>query len=113
MKERIYNELSTLTPGDRCSLPGQGATVMSLQPMQIFGLVLAALIFAVTAFIYRRKGMGTKKWYVTIASFLFILLAYILLGVIGFFTLETMTFASIVVAIIGLVTALWWRPRTG
>ena len=41
---------------------------MSLQLILIIGLVLAALLYAVAALIYFRKGMRTKRWYTFIAA---------------------------------------------
>jgi len=47
---------------------------MSLQPILLMGLVLAALLYAVAALIYLRKGMRTNwRWYGLMASVLLFL----------------------------------------
>ena len=86
---------------------------MSLQSILITGLVLAALLYAVAALIYFRKGMRTmRRWYTLIGT---ALLSLAILGFGGVFLGGQWAFATI--AFIGgtmsIVYAMQWRPPTG
>ena len=84
---------------------------MSLHPGLISGLALAALLYAVAALIYWRKGMSTKRrWYALIAA---ALLSLAILGFGGVLFGSQWEFA--IIAVIGAVTigsAMQWRPAT-
>ncbi len=86
---------------------------MSLHLGLIIYLAIAALLYAVAAFIDRRKGMRTTKWYARIGA---ALLALVLLGFLGVL-FDAQWWAAGTVAIIGGITsivyAVQWRPPTG
>ncbi len=83
---------------------------MSIQPILIIGLVLAALLYAVAALLYRRKGMRRREWYITIGAFIAALLFFALLGFLGILSQSTTAIVAPFVAILSLVPALRWRP---
>jgi len=85
---------------------------MSLQPVLIIGLVLAALLYAVAALIYFRKGMRTKRWYALIGA---ALLSLASLGVGGVLLGGQWAFATIAIlgGILNIISAMQWRPPTG
>ena len=85
---------------------------MSIQPILIVGLVFAALLYAVTALLYRRKGMSWGKWYITIGVCIAALLAFALLGFFGVLSQSTTAIIAPFVAALSLVPTLRWRPRT-
>lgn len=87
---------------------------MTLQPILIFGLVLAALLYAVAMLLYRRK-MSTKRWYTTIGTAIVTLLVFALLGSIFPDQAGPGTVAALAI-ISGVVTiGFAWlrRPQTG
>jgi len=86
---------------------------MSLQPVLIFGLVLAALLYAVAALIYRRKGITTRKWYATLGAFMAVLLGFALVGFFGVLSQGTVATIAAITAALSLVFALQWRPPAG
>ena len=85
---------------------------MSLQPILIIGLVLAALLYAVAALIYRRKGMRTKSWYTIIGTCIAVLLGFALVGFFGVLSPGTAATLTSIVAALNIATALQWRPQT-
>jgi len=86
---------------------------MILQPILIIGLVLAALLYAVAALIYRRKGLGTKSWYALIGASIAVLLGFALVGYFGFLSQATAATVVTTVAALNIVFALQWRPPAG
>jgi len=93
-------------------LSESGGNVMSLQPILIIGLVLAALLYAVAALIYRRQGMRTKRWYAIIGTCIAVLLGFALVGFFGVLSPGTAATVTSIVAALNIVTALQWRPQT-
>ena len=85
---------------------------MALQPVLIIGLVFAALLYSIAAFIYRRKGLRTKNWYVLIGAYIVVLLGFALVGYFGWSQAPLASTATIV-ASLNIVFALQWRPPTG
>ncbi len=85
---------------------------MGLQPILIFGLVLAALLYAVAALIYRRKGLRTKNWYSLIGASIAVLLGFVLVGSFGVLSHVTAATVATLVAALNIVFALQWRPST-
>jgi ABC-type iron transport system FetAB permease component len=85
---------------------------MSLQPILLVDLVLAALLYAVAAFIYRRKGMRTKRWSLFLGL---VLLFLVLVGFFGSLPFNAQ-WASGTVAVFGgilsIVYAVRWRLPT-
>ena len=86
---------------------------MNPQPILIFGLVLAALLYAGAGFLYHRKGLSTKMWYTTIGVSLAVLLGFALVGVFGVLSQGTTATIATIAAALTLVSALRWQPRTG
>jgi hypothetical protein len=86
---------------------------MNIQPILIIGLILAALLDAVAALFYRRKGMKRGQWYATIGAFVAFLLGYALIGFFGIFSQSITAILALFLATLSLVTALRWRPRNG
>ncbi len=82
---------------------------MSIQPILIIGLVLAALLYAVAVLLYRRKGMSGRKWYATIGACIVALLFFALLGFFGILSQITTAIIAPFVAVLSLVPALRWR----
>jgi hypothetical protein len=83
---------------------------MSIQPILIIGLVVAALLYAVAALLYRRKGMSRREWYVTIGAFIAALLTFALLGFFGVLSQSTTAIVAPFVAALSLIPALRRRP---
>jgi len=83
---------------------------MSLQPILISGLVLAALLYAVGALIFRQKGMRTERWYLFMGA---ALLSLALLVTSEFFNTQwpEVIVPPLAVAV-SIVCALRWRPQT-
>lgn len=75
---------------------------MNLHPGLIIYLVIAALLYAVAAFIYRRKGMRMKRWYTFIGV---VLLGLPLLGFFGVL-LDAQWWVAGTVAIVGGITSI-------
>ena len=94
------------------TLPEPGDKSMHLQPILIIGLVLAALLYASAAVIYRRKGLRTKSWYALLGACSAALLGFALLGLLGFFSQATAATVATMVAAFAIVFALQWRPPT-
>ena len=90
-----------------------GGNVMSLQSILIIGLVLAALLYAVAALIYRGKGMKTKRWYAFIGACIAVLLGFALAGFFGVLSQGTDAAVATLVAALAFVSALQWRPPIG
>jgi hypothetical protein len=88
---------------------------MTLQPILIVGLVLAALLYAVAMLLYRRRGMSTQRWYTTIGTAIVTLIVFAVLGSIFLPEYGAGTLAALAI-ISGAVTlgfAWRWHPRTG
>jgi hypothetical protein len=85
---------------------------MSLQPVLIAGLVLAALLYAVAALIYRRKGLTTTRWYTTLGGSLAVLLGFALVGCFGVLSQVTAATIAVITSALNLVFALQWHPPT-
>ena len=85
---------------------------MSLHTILIIGLVLAALLYAVAALIYRRKGMRTMRWYTFIGG---ALLGLAFLGFLGVLLDAQWAFATIATigGAVSIVFAVQWRSQTG
>ncbi|MBF6613495.1 MAG: hypothetical protein IVW55_10245 [Chloroflexi bacterium] len=75
---------------------------MNLHPGLIIYLVIAALLYAVAAFIYRRKGMRTKRWDTLIGA------ALLSLTILGYFgvLLDAQWWVAGTIAIIGGGTSI-------
>jgi hypothetical protein len=85
---------------------------MSLQPILLIGLVLAALLYAGAALIFLRKGMRTIwRWSALIGV---VLLGLPLIGFLGVFFGGQWALATIVVigGLSTVVSATRWRPLT-
>jgi hypothetical protein len=85
---------------------------MSLQPIRLTGLVLAALLYVGAALIFLRKGMRTIwRWSALIGV---ILLGLPLIGFLGVFFDSQWALATIVVigGLSTVVSATRWRPLT-
>lgn len=83
---------------------------MSLQPNLIIGLALAALLYAVAALIYLRKGMRTKRrWYGLLGV---ALLSLALCGFWGVLLDDQWSLATVTVigGSINIGYAMQWRP---
>ena len=83
---------------------------MSLQPILLIGLVMAALLYAGAALIFLRKGMRTIwRWSALVG---FVLLGLPLIGCLGVFFDDQWGLATIVVigGLSTVVSAMRWRP---
>ena len=86
---------------------------ISQQFALILSLVLAALLYAVSIFLYRRSGISTKTWYATIGTAIAILLffafvGFFLPGFLGLLMPQFVTYA----AYWNIIFTLWQRSRT-
>jgi hypothetical protein len=87
---------------------------MTLQPILIFGLIGAALLYAVAMFLYRRNGMSTQRWYTTIGTAIVTLLVFALLGsIFAEYGAGILAALAIISGVVTLGFAWRWHPRTG
>jgi hypothetical protein len=87
---------------------------MTLQPILIFGLVLAALLYAIAMLLYRRRGMSTQRWYTTIGTAIVTLIVFAVLGsIFPEYGAGILAALAIIAGAITLGFAWRWHPRTG
>jgi amino acid transporter len=86
---------------------------MTLHPILIVGLVLAALLYAVAMLLYRRRGMSTQRWYTTIGTAIVTLLVFALLGsIFPEYGAGTLAALAVITGVVTLGFAWRWHPRT-
>ncbi len=84
---------------------------MNLLLNLILDVVPTAILFAVAAYVYHRKGMRGKKWYILMGGSIAVLP---LLALCSFSAGGTL-FIGLLPVVFGLLavgSAIWWRPPT-
>lgn len=88
-----------------------GFSGISLQFSLILSLVLAGLLFAVAALLYRRSGVSTKAWYAYIGALVALLLFIAFLDFLAPGSWGSPWLAPFV-ASLSIFNVLWRRSRT-